>query len=122
MSGKAIVHMEIPARDQVKTASFYHDLFGWEYKNIPEMHYITFNAGTDQGGGFPEIDGEMYRPDNVVIYIDSDDIDGTLRKIETLGGKTLVPKTSIPGMGWFAHFADPSGNRIALFTDDMKAG
>jgi predicted enzyme related to lactoylglutathione lyase len=27
-----------------------------------------------------------------------------------------VPKTEIPGMGWYAIFSDPTGNRIGLFT------
>ena len=30
--------------------------------------------------------------------------------------KTLTPKTEIPGEGWFAMFADPSGNRIGVFS------
>jgi predicted enzyme related to lactoylglutathione lyase len=52
----------------------------------------------------------------VVIYIDTDDIDEMLGRIEAAGGKTLLPKTEIPGMGWFAFFADPTGNRIGLYT------
>ena len=119
MAGKPIVHVEIPAKDPAAAARFYHDVFNWEYEEVPEMRYITFKTGADQGGGFPEIDNHMYRPDNVIVYIDCDDIEATLQQIEKLGGKTVVPKSPIPGMGWFAHFTDPSGNRIALFTDDM---
>jgi uncharacterized protein len=35
---------------------------------------------------------------------------------ESLGGKILMPKTEIPHVGWWAAFADPTGNRIALYT------
>jgi ferritin-like metal-binding protein YciE len=28
----------------------------------------------------------------------------------------LLPKTEIPGMGWYAIFADPTGNRLGLFS------
>ncbi|MFI5272850.1 MAG: VOC family protein [Ktedonobacterales bacterium] len=52
----------------------------------------------------------------VLIYIFTDDIDATLAKAEALGAKTLTPKTEIPH-GWFAAFADPAGNRIALYSD-----
>ena len=38
------------------------------------------------------------------------------KKIESLGGQTLLPKTEIPNIGWFALFADPTGNRVGLFT------
>ena len=53
---------------------------------------------------------------DVTVYIDTEDIDVTLKQIEKAGGKTLLPKTEIPGIGWFAQFADPTGNRMALYT------
>jgi predicted enzyme related to lactoylglutathione lyase len=56
----------------------------------------------------------------VTVYVGTDDIAGTLAKVEKLGGKTYVPKTEIPGMGWFAIFSDPSGNKIGLYTELPK--
>jgi hypothetical protein len=44
-----------------------------------------------------------------------DDIEATLAKASTLGGKTVVPKQEVPGMGWFAWFQDPEGNCIGLW-------
>jgi uncharacterized protein len=122
MSGKPIVHIEIPAQDPKKAAVFYNELFGWQLQDVPDMDYMLFTSGADQVGGFPRIDGQMYKPNDVTIYIDSDDIDETLQRIEGLGGKTLLGKTEIPGMGWFAFFADPSGNRIALYTAMSRQG
>jgi uncharacterized protein len=122
MSGKPIVHIEIPATDPQKAGVFYNELFGWQLQDIPDMDYMLFTSGGDLGGGFPRIDGQMYKPDDVTIYIDSDDIDETLKRIESLGGKTLMGKTEITGMGWFAFFADPSGNRIALYTAAPRPG
>jgi hypothetical protein len=51
----------------------------------------------------------------VVVYIGTDDIEASLAKVEKLGGKTVTPKSEIPGMGWFALFTDPSGNLVGLF-------
>jgi uncharacterized protein len=125
MSGKPFVHIEIPAQDPVKAGEFYSELFGWECTHMPEMDYVTFNTQpelppmTALGGGFPRIDGETYKPNDVVAYVDSDDIEATLRQIEKLGGKALTAKMEIPGIGWFAFFCDPSGNRLALFTAQM---
>ena len=42
-------------------------------------------------------------------------------KAETLGGTTIVPKTEVPGMGWFAIMTDPTGNRIGLWTNGASA-
>jgi predicted enzyme related to lactoylglutathione lyase len=51
----------------------------------------------------------------VLIYISTDDIDDSLAKVESLGGKTLLEKTPVAEMGWYALFADPTGNRIGLW-------
>jgi predicted enzyme related to lactoylglutathione lyase len=37
-----------------------------------------------------------------------------LKKIESLGGKTVVPTTEIPNMVTFALFKDPEGNMVGL--------
>ena len=52
----------------------------------------------------------------MLVYVGTDDIEASLAKAESLGGSTIVPKTEIPGQGWFAVFTDPTGNRMALYT------
>ncbi len=122
MSGRPIVHIEIPAQDLAKTSAFYKEIFGWEIKADPGMNYVLFQSPPMQGvepgiaGGLPRIDGEVYKPGDVIVYIGSDDIEADLKRIEALGGKRLLPKTEIPNTGWYAFFADPSGNRLALFS------
>lgn len=111
-----IVHIEIPAKDPSAAGKFYQDLFGWDIRDLPEMNYTTFMAQDTLGGGFPLLDPAMYQPGEVVIYIETDDIDATLDEITAAGGKILLPKSKIAGTGWFAFFADPTGNRIGLYT------
>ena len=53
---------------------------------------------------------------DVLVYVATDDVQASLAKAESLGGKTLVPKTEIPKIGWFGIFADPTGNKVGLFT------
>jgi predicted enzyme related to lactoylglutathione lyase len=31
-----------------------------------------------------------------------------------------MPKTEIPGIGWWGMFTDPTGNKIGLFTDTSQ--
>ncbi len=114
MTKRSIVHIEIPAADQRAAARFYQDLFGFETQSVPDMDYTTFMTG-NVAGGFPTT-GSMAQAGEVLIYLDSDDIDADLRKIESMGGKTLQPKMEIPNTGWFALFTDPTGNKIGLFT------
>ena len=83
------------------------------------MNYATFESGEGVGGGLNPVQ-ETYPAGTTAVYIGTDDIDATLEKIEANGGKTLVPKSEIPDMGWYAFFSDPTGNMIGLYTDMPK--
>jgi predicted enzyme related to lactoylglutathione lyase len=50
-----------------------------------------------------------------MVYVEVDDIPGHLGKAESLGGKTMVPETEVPGQGWFAWLTDPAGNQLGLW-------
>jgi hypothetical protein len=52
----------------------------------------------------------------VLVYVQTDDIEATLAKVESLGGRVLVPKTEIPTVGWFGVFSDPTGNKVGLYS------
>lgn len=116
MSKHPIVHVEISATDPAASSRFYEQLLGWKIEHDPRFDYYMFDAEGGPGGGFVKADGKDYKAGDVVFYADTDDIDATLKRVESLGGKVLAGKTEIPGMGWFAFFADPSGNRIGLYT------
>jgi len=115
MSKFNIVHIEFSTLGREASAKFYSDLFGWKTEQMPEMNYATFDTEAGLGGGFSPVQ-EGNPAGTVLVYIDTDDIDATLTKAVTLGGKTLATKTEIPGIGWFGLFADPSGNMVGLFT------
>jgi predicted enzyme related to lactoylglutathione lyase len=122
MSDHAIVHVEIPAQNPRASADFYAKLFGWKTETDERFDYSMFMPSSGPGGGFNKIDGETTRPGDVLIYIGTDDIDGTLARAEELGGKILSPKQEIPETGWFAFFSDPAGNRIGLYTTMRSMG
>ncbi len=120
MANRSIVHIEIPAADQRAAASFYSKLFGFETQSVPEMDYTTFMTG-NVAGGFPTA-GQMATAGEVLIYLSSDDIEADLRRIESMGGRTVQPKMEIPNTGWFAIFTDPTGTKIGLFTATPRQG
>ena len=117
-----IVHVELSSKDLAESAKFYSDVFGWEAQAIPEMNYTTFSSGEGSpGGGYNPVT-ENNPAGTVTVYIGSDDINASLAAIEAAGGKTVIPKTEIPGQGWFAFFSDPSGNNVALYTGMSQEG
>lgn len=124
MAGHFICHVDISTKNQEESGKFYESLFGWKITPIPQFNYTTFATGEGPGGGFMQIDQGMTADGQasastgqVLVYVSTDDIDASLAKAESLGGKTVVPKTEIPTVGWFGIFTDPAGNQLALFTE-----
>jgi len=115
MTKRNIVHIEIPAADAAKAGKFYQDLFGWKIETDPVMNYTMWEPLQGPGGGFSPLN-ESVKPGDVLIYVDSADIDADLLQIKALGGEIITPKTEIPQVGWFALFKDPTGNTLALYT------
>jgi uncharacterized protein len=114
MSKHPIVHIELSSKDREADARFYHELFGWEIQQIPDMNYATFATGKDEpGGGFNPVNPDT-PAGTVMVYINTDDLDESLRKVQALGGRIVHPRMEIPGIGDFAIFSDLTGNKVAL--------
>ena len=50
----------------------------------------------------------------MTFYVAVPDLAVCLKKVESMGGKTLVPPTEIPNMVTFAMFQDPEGNAVGI--------
>ena len=122
MAGHPIVHVDIPATDTKAAGAFYAQVFDWQVQTDSTYDYTMFQVAGGPGGGFTSVGHTsdavpfQYRAGEVLIYINSDDIDSSLGRVEAHGGAVVLAKTEIPGVGWWAVFRDPSGNRIGLFT------
>lgn len=117
MSSHPIVHIEIAANDPAAASEFYHDVFGWKIEADTQYNYYQFQAEGGPGGGFVMVSEETKtKPGDILPHIGTDDIDAALASVNQHGGKTVLPKTEIPGIGWYGIFTDPTGNRIGLYT------
>lgn len=123
MSGR-VVHFEIPADDSARAKTFYTEAFGWKIMPVPEMDYTMVGTAPSDESGSPlepgSINGGMYTrneqfPRTPVITVDVADIDTALAKVESLGGKTVVPKMPVGQMGFAAYFEDSEGNVLGLW-------
>jgi len=108
----SVVHVEIHSNAPEKTKAFLKDVFEWKFQDMPEMNYSMFETPSALGGGLQKAEN---LPAGVLDYISSNDIDGTIKKIQSSGGAIVMPKAEIPGMGWFAVFQDPTGITLALY-------
>jgi predicted enzyme related to lactoylglutathione lyase len=115
MAHHPISHIEIPAENPNEVSAFYRDVFGWKIETNAEHNYVTYQDGGSLRGGFPGPGEPTYKPDRLLVYLATDDIDASLADVEAHGGKTVLPKTEVAHVGWWAVFADPAGNYIGLF-------
>jgi predicted enzyme related to lactoylglutathione lyase len=110
-----VIHFEIVSKNASKLHSFYSDVFGWKIDANNPMNYgIVDNEGSGINGGIGGPMDATY-PGHVTFYISVADPAKTLQKIESLGGKTVMPPSDIPGTDTtIAQFTDPDGNLIGL--------
>ena len=108
-----VVHFEITGKDAKKLQDFYGKLFDWKIDADNPMSYGMVEAGEGGiGGGIAATDdGSAGR---VTVYVEVDDLQAHLRRAKGLGGKTVVPVTTVPDMVTFALLADPEGHVIGL--------
>ena len=109
-------HIEIPSKDFEKAKKFYGDVFSWKFEEIKEMNYLTFKAPEGISGGFTG-ESEINSKPGILLYIEIENMEGTIKKAEETGGATVVGKTQIsPDFGYFAHIKDLEGNVIGLWS------
>lgn len=118
-----LTHFEIPVDDIDKAKEFYSNLFDWEFNYFEEMKYLMFTTESEDGKS--KVGGGIFKKQNenhtVTNYITVKSLADSAEKVEELGGKIVVPKSPVPGMGWFVHFTDMDGNLLALWENDSEA-
>ncbi len=115
MSKRNIVHIEIPAGDPSTAGKFYEELFGWKITREESMDYVMWEPEQEPGGGFTALNPDI-KPGDILLYVDSPDIEADLKKAKELGGEIVMGRSEIPGIGWYGIFKDPTGNRIGIYT------
>ena len=108
-----VVHFDIGCRDRNKTNEFFTKLFGWETTDYGPLSKKVDTNSDDGINGYLTALG--HEPHNyVMMYIEVEDINQTLKNATELGGQTVIPETEIPGGGHFAWFKDIDGNILGL--------
>jgi predicted enzyme related to lactoylglutathione lyase len=97
-----------------RAAAFYSSVFGWEFTDANSEGYSTFSTGPSGIGGGIYRAQKVAAGGGVVMYVLVDDVDDYCKKVSLAGGTVIVPKSAIPGTGWYAHIKDIDGNLIGL--------
>ena len=109
---RRVDYIEFGATDVARTKQFYQQVFGWRFEDYgPD--YTSFQDGRLSGGFTKDA---PVRPANPLVVIYATGLEETEGKIKQAGGTIVRKAYSFPGGRRF-HFSDPSGNELAVWTD-----
>jgi uncharacterized protein len=124
-----IVYFQIPSDYIERSKEFYNQLFGWKIDKFPEyntpeaMENWTVTTTDDKGN--KALGGGMSKrqmpQQQITNFIDVKSVGEYSSKVEKLGGKVVVPKTAVPGMGFYAVCVDTENNSFGIFESNESA-
>jgi uncharacterized protein len=121
-----IVHFEIPFANLDLIKGFYANVFNWTFTKWegPEEYWMI-STGKDSepgiNGGMIAAVGDLGNMKGMINTVDVDDLDQALARVKANGGKEIMPKSPIPGVGWLAYVRDPEGTVIGMMQADPEA-
>jgi uncharacterized protein len=117
------IHFDITADNPERAMEFYKTVFGWKFQKWDgPMEYWMATTGDEKepgiNGGISK-KGQSGMPNMNTIGVAS--VDQSSQSVAAKGGKVLMPKSPIPGIGWFATCQDPEGNTFGIMQNDPSA-
>ena len=119
------IWQELMTDDTAGAAEFYAQVIGWQVQSPthPNGDYSVFAAGRRQVGGvmsLPQHAREAGARPHWLPYIGADDVDGTVARVEQLGGKVLRAASDVADVGRYAVLADPQGAAFGVYRPDRS--
>lgn len=111
-----INYIEFHSSDLAATKKFFGEVFNWEFEDYGS-EYVAFSGAGMDGGFFLSEKYSSADGGAVLIVFYSERLEETLSKVEANRGEITKPIFDFPGGRRF-HFADPSGNEFAVWSDE----
>ncbi|BDU26914.1 VOC family protein [Flavobacterium sp. GSB-24] len=111
---------EIPATDFERAKTFYSKVLDAQITQDPntDMQYAYLPSDPQKGAfGGAIARGENFVPavTGTTVYLDGGhDLSVPLCRVESAGGRVILPKTSIGDNGFIALFIDTEGNKVGF--------
>ena len=115
MATEQISYIELPATDIEGTKQFFANAFGWEFIDYGPDYTAIAGAGLD-GGFYKSTLRATTETGSALVVLYSANLESSLARVESAGGKIVKPIFSFPGGRRF-QFTDPSGNEYAVWSE-----
>jgi hypothetical protein len=117
-----VIHFEVMAGEPQRATKFYANVFGWQihkWDGPADYWLVTTGAEGTPGinGGIGQSQGEPL----TVNTIEVDSLEAMVEKVMANGGQVVVPKMTIPGVGYQVYCKDTEGIVFGLHQADPEA-
>ena len=113
-----INYIEISVTDMEQARQFYSSAFDWKFTEYGPEYAGIQRKGGGETGGICLVDEVTTGGPLVILY--SISLEASQSSVEKAGGKIVKEIFSFPGGRRF-HFQDPSGNELAVWSDQPPA-
>lgn len=103
-------YIEFTVTDLPIAKKFFSEAFGWEFTDYAPV-YAGIKGPDREVGGLTV--GEV-NPGGPLVVLFSENLEDTLEKVESAGGRIVKEIFDFPGGRRF-HFQEPSGNEMAVW-------
>ncbi len=112
MAKNSICHIEFESTDLARSQAFFEKMFEWTFRSFGDT-MVVFGLGDTHLGGLQKV--EKASPGrSPSVWVEVDDVDAYLARVEKSGGAIKGGKSMIDGVGWSAEISDPDGNSVGL--------
>jgi predicted enzyme related to lactoylglutathione lyase len=118
-------YFDLTVRDVGEARAFFEKVLGWRFERFPMPYeYYRIHAGA---AGEPGIDGGIGTVKDAPIAggnpmtqvtVPVANLDESIAKVLSSGGRVVEPKIAIPGVGWYATCAEPGGLLFGIIQAD----
>jgi hypothetical protein len=117
-------HFSINADDVEAARHFYEQVLGWEFEawGPPEFYVVNTGEGGIQGSVQRRrefVEGQRIATVEATFAVD--DVDAVARAVVANGGRIIMEKSTIVGVGDLIWFQDPDGNTLGAMRYDDDA-
>ena len=117
-----VVHFEISADDFDRARAFYEGVFGWEFAKWdgPEEYWLVTTGPSSE----PGINGGMFKRKGPVGHVNTiavQSLDECLEAVTSRGGKVVLERMAIPGVGYLAYCQDTEGSVFGVMESNSSA-
>jgi len=121
-----IAYFQIPADDVGRARKFYHSLLGWKIEpdaslDDKSLEWQNIETGEPKEGTMNM--GGLYKrmgPGPIMNFVEVEEIEKVLSRVEKLGGKVMMPLDTIKSVGLVAVIRDTEGNVIGLWKPETN--